>query len=332
MGDLKRKLIVAVTLLACLYVAGVAGYVLIEGWTVFDSVYMTVITLASVGYGEVHPLSGPGKAFTIVLIMVGMGTFIYGLSTITAFFVEGELGGYLRRKKVKRSIEGLEGHYIVCGSGDVGRYIIAELHKTGRAFVVVEKDPERIAKLKERDTLLILGGDPTDEGVLLAAGLARARGLVSALDNDKENLFVVMTARSMNPALRIVTKSVDECCASIFSKAGADAVVSPEFIGGLRMASELVRPEVVTFLDSMLRGKDSALRVEEIRVRAGSSLVGKTLREANDTDRTGLWIISVKHGKGGDYTHVPPSTYMVAADDVLIVIGTAEKVNAFRAL
>jgi voltage-gated potassium channel len=332
MGDLKRKLIIAVTLLACLYVAGVAGYVLIERWSVFDAAYMTVITLASVGYGEVHPLSAPGRAFTMALIMVGMGTFVYGLSTITAFFVEGELGGYLRRKKVKRSIEGLEDHYIVCGSGDVGRYIIAELHKTERAFVVVEADPGRIAKLKERDELLFLQGEPTEEDVLLAAGVKKARGLVSALDNDKDNLFVVMTARGLNPALRIVTKSVDECCAAIFGKAGADAVVSPEFIGGLRMASELVRPEVVSFLDAMLRGKDSALRVEEVRVRPESSLVGKALREVNDADRTGLWVIAVKNAKTGEYTHIPRSTYLVTADDVLIVIGTVEKVEAFRKL
>jgi voltage-gated potassium channel len=332
MGDLKKRFIVAVALLACLYVAGVAGYVLIERWTVFEALYMTVITLTSVGFGEVHPLSTPGRAFTIVLLMVGMGTFIYGLSTITAFFVEGELGGYLRRKKVKRSIEGLEGHFIACGTGDVGRYIISELHKTGRPLLVVDKDPERIAKLKERDELLFLQGEPTEEAVLLAAGVKKARGLVSALDNDKDNLFVVMTARGLNPALRIVTKSVDECCASIFGKAGADAVVSPEFIGGLRMASELVRPEVVSFLDAMLRGKDPALRVEEVRVRSESSLVGKALREVNDADRTGLWVIAVKHGAAGEYTHVPRSTYTVAADDILIVIGTLEKVEAFRTL
>lgn len=332
MTDLKKKLIVAVSLLAGLYVAGVAGYVLIEGWTFFDAAYMTVITLASVGYGEVNPLSGPGRAFTMALIMVGMGTFVYGLSTITAFFVEGELGGYLRRQKVKRSIEGLEGHYIVCGSGDVGRYIIAELHKTGRTFVVVEKDPERIEKLGERDDLLCIRGEPTEEDVLLAAGVKRAQGLVSALDSDKDNLFVVMTARGLNPALRIVTKTVDEHGSVIFGKAGADAVVSPEFIGGLRMASELVRPEVVTFLDTMLRGPDSALRVEEVRVRPESSLVGRALREVNDADRTGLWVIAVKNAKTGEYTHVPRSTYRVTADDILIVIGTVEKVKAFRTL
>lgn len=332
MTDLKKKLLIAVAILACLYVAGVAGYVMIERWSIFDAAYMTVITLASVGYGEVHPLSAAGRAFTMALIMVGMGTFVYALSTITAFFVEGELGGYLRRKKVKRSIEQLEGHLVVCGTGDVARYIIAELHKTGRAFVVIDKDPERLARMKERDELLFLPGEPTDEAALVAAGIGKARGLVSALDNDKENLFVVMTARGLNPALRIVTKSVDECCASIFAKAGADAVVSPEFIGGLRMASELVRPEVVSFLDAMLRGKESALRVEEIAVRPGSPLAGKALREVNDDDRAGLRVIAVKDAATGDYTYIPPSSSTISAGDILIVIGTAGKIEAFRGL
>lgn len=332
MTDLKKKLLIAVAILACLYVAGVAGYALIERWSLFDAAYMTVITLASVGYGEVRPLSVAGRAFTMALIMLGMGTFVYALSTITAFFVEGELGGYLRRKKVKRSIERLEGHLIVCGTGHVARYIIAELHATGRAFVVIDKDPERLGGMKERDDILFLRGEPTDEAALAAAGVGRARGLVSALENDKENLFVVMIARGLNPALRIVTKSADERSAPIFARAGADAVVSPEFIGGLRMASELVRPEVVSFLDAMLRTEGAALRVEEIAVRPGSPLAGKALREVNDDDRAGLRVIAVKDAATGGYTYIPPSSFTISAGDILIVIGTAAKIEAFRGL
>jgi len=334
MTDIKKKLFLAVFMIATLFVAGVAGYVLVEGWTVFDAIYMTVITVATVGYGEVHPLSPYGRVFTIFLILFGMGTFIYALSTITAFILEGEFGGYLRRKKVKSRIGKLENHYIVCGSGDIARYVVRELHKCACIFVVVDNHPENIERFREdiREDVLWLEGNPAEDRVLLEAGVERAKGFISALETDKDNLIVVMTARSLNPKVRIVTRAVDECCAAKMSKAGADAVVSTEFIGGMRMASELIRPSVVSFLDKMLRGSDSTFRVEEIEVKPDSSLVGKTVGDANICDRAGLALVAVKSKKSGTYDHVPRSSRVITADDILIVIGSPERIENFRRL
>jgi voltage-gated potassium channel len=330
LNEFRKKLTIAVIIIILLFLSGVAGYVLIEHWSVFDAVYMTVITLATVGYGETHPLSNAGRLFTMILIMVGLSTFIYGVSTITAFFIEGELGGYLRRKKMANKIEKLEGHYIICGSGEVGRYIIEELYKTKREFVVIEDNPENLAKLKENDEILCLAGDPAEDEILLSAGIQRAKGLVTALAEDPDNLFVVISAKSLNPGLRVVSRAVDEASAKKLTKAGADAVVSTEYIGGLRMASELLRPAVVTFLDKMLRGTDSALRVEEIEISANSSLLGQSLKDANITDRTGLAVIAIKNKETGGYEHVPKSSYKISPQDILIVIGTPEQIGSFK--
>lgn len=334
MADIRRKLLIVLLLLSSLFLAGVGGYRLIEGWPVFDAVYMTVITLATVGYGEVHPLSPEGRAFTMFLIVFGMGTFVYGVSTITAFIIEGELGGYLRRKKVKSRIDALEGHCIVCGSGDIARYVVQEMHKTKQAFVVVDENIEGLNRLAQciGEGMLSVKGNPAEDRVLLEAGVARARGLVSACETDKDNLIVVMTARSLNQNIRIVTRAIDECCAPKFSRAGADAVVSAESIGGMRMASELIRPAVVSFLDRMLRGTDNALRVEEVHVPHRSSLIGKSLREADIADRTGLAVIAVKNAKTDEYRHVPRSSHVIAPDDILIVIGSPEQIESLKSL
>lgn len=328
--EFRKKLIIAVIILMLLFLSGVAGYVLIEHWSVLDAVYMTVITLATVGYGETHPLSNSGRIFTMILIMVGLSTFIYGVSTVTAFFIEGELGGYLRRKKMANKIEKLAGHYIICGSGEVSRYIIEELYRTKREFVVIENNPENLVKLKENEEILCLAGDPADDEILLSAGIQRAKGLVTALAADPDNLFVVISAKSLNPELRIVARAVDEASAKKLTKAGADAVVSTEYIGGLRMASELLRPTVVTFLDKMLRGTDAALRVEEIEIPADSSLLGQSLKDANITDRTGLAIIAIKNKETGAYEHVPKSSCKISPQDILIVIGTPEQIGSFK--
>lgn len=332
MEETKKRMILALVVLTVLFGTGVAGYRLLEGWPLLDAVYMTVITLATVGYGETHALSPAGRVFTMFLILFGMGTFVFGVTTITALFVEGHLGGYLRRKKMRTKIDKLKDHYIVCGAGATGRYIIEELHKTERDFVVIENDPAALNRLKENENILFIEGDPAEDEILLAAGIKNAKGLASALPEDKDNLFMVVSARSLNPGLRIVAQATDAATTAKLIKAGADAVVSTEFIGGLRMASEMVRPTVVSFLDKMLRGKDAALRVEEVEIPVNSVLVDQTLREANITDRTGLAIIAVKNKKTGAYEHIPKSSYTITTDDILIVIGTPQQITEFKKL
>lgn len=185
---------------------GVIGYHWIEGWSFFDSLYMTVITLATVGYGETHPLSQTGRLFTIFLILGGMGILLYAITEITAFLVEGEMHGFLRRRKMEKNIQRLSDHYIICGGGRSGQYILDELLKTKRDCVVIEKDPVKARILSEK-SIPVIEGDATEDSILISAGIDRAQGLASALPTDKDNLFTVITARGLNPKLRIVSKN-----------------------------------------------------------------------------------------------------------------------------
>ncbi len=330
MEELRRKLINTFILIVFVFISGVAGYVIIEGWSVFDSLYMTVITLASVGYGETHELLTAGRAFTIILIVVGMGAFVYAVSMVTALFIEGELNGYLRRKKMIARIDKLRSHYIICGAGSVGRHVIDELHKTNREFVVIERDMAMIEKVAHKEKLLFLQGDASEDEVLIKAGIKRASGLICALPNDKDNLFVVITAKSLNSSLRIVTRAVEDESIAKLRKAGADSIVSANAIGGMRIASEMIRPKVVSFLDKMLRSQDASLRVEEISPGPASNLIGKTMKEANITDSTGLLVIATHNMKSGDYRYNPKSTYIFDKDDVLITIRNIKQLEEFK--
>ncbi|HBC75697.1 MAG TPA: potassium channel protein [Candidatus Wallbacteria bacterium] len=330
MEELRRKLVNAFILIVFIFVSGVMGYVWLEGWSFFDALYMTVITLASVGYGETHELSANGRLFTIFLIVIGMGAFVYAISMVTALIIEGELNGYLRRKKMKAKIDKLHSHYIICGVGSVGRHVIDELYKTNRAFVAIDKDIVQLDKIHCKESILFIQGDASEDDILIQAGIKRAAGLVCALPSDKDNLFIVITAKSLNPTIRIVTRAMEDDSIPKLRKAGADSIVSANAIGGMRMASEMIRPKVVSFLDKMLRSQDASLRVEELSLGRESTLIGKTLREANINDATGLLVIATNNDQSGEYRHNPKSNYVFKNDDVLIVIGNAEQVNECR--
>lgn len=324
-----RRLLKVIAALAAVCFAGVAGYMVIEGWSLFDSLYMTVITIASVGYGEIHPLSFEGRFFTIILILCGSATLIYGLSILTAFIVEGELTDILRRRKMIKTIAGLAGHFIVCGMSATGRYVIDELKKTGRAFVVIERDPEKIKGLNAAG-ILTVEGDATNDAILQAANIGSAAGLLTTLHADSDNLFVVVTARGLNPSLKIVAKAINEESERKLRQVGADRVVMPNFIGGLRMASEMIRPSVVTFLDVMLRGQDAAVRVEEINIAAGSPLAGKSLAESGIMDTVGVTLVAVADEQGS-YCFNPVRERRLAAGELVIVMGVVENILKLKA-
>lgn len=330
MEELRHKLFNASILIIFIFIAGVAGYMWIEGWCFFDALYMTVITLASVGYGETHELSMHGRIFTIFLIIIGMGSFVYAISMITALIIEGELNGFLRRRNMKAKIDKLYSHYIICGAGSVGRHVIDELFKTNRAFVAIDRDCSQLDRLSYKEHILFLQGDASEDEVLIQAGIRRAAGLVCALPSDKDNLFIVITAKSLNPSIRIVTRAVEDESIPKLRKAGADSIVSANAIGGMRMASEMVRPKVVSFLDKMLRSQDASLRVEELALGSESTLIGKTLREANINDATGLLVIATNNDQTGEYRHNPKSNYVFKKDDVIIVIGNTEQITECR--
>jgi len=323
---LYKKLIGIIIALAVVISSGACGYMLIEGWRPLEAFYMTIITLSSVGFMEVHPLSDTGRIFTVFLILCGSGILIYAVSIITAFIVEGELSDVIRRRKMNRKIEQLTGHYIVCGADRTGRYAIEELLKTKRAFVVIEKDPVKAKELSERG-ILCAEGDATHDAALLKAGIGKAKGLITSLHSDAENLFVVITARRLNPSLRVISKAVEEESEQKIRMVGADGVVMPDFIGGLRMVSEMVRPSVVNFLDIMLRVKDKAIRVEEITVSGSSPLIGKELSASGLLDREGVSVVALKDVASDTYTFNPSGKTVLERDHVLIVMGDVERIR-----
>ena len=326
MTSTPRKLLQIIALTVFILSTGIIGYHLIEGWPWFDALYMTVITLATVGYGEIHALSYAGRVFTIFLIFGGMGILLYGVTEMTAFVVEGEMTGYLRRRNMKQRIGKLSNHYILCGWGLKGEHVLDELERTKRQCVVVEMNPEKVMRLNERDAMVV-EGDATQDDVLMTAGIKKAAGLVATLPSDKDNLFVVITARGLNPRLRIVSKLDEIGAQEKFLRSGADSTVSTNFIGGLRMASELVRPDAVNFLDTMLRD-NSSLRVEDVQVVGKSKYLGKSIKQCDPLVDSGVLLFSIRRKSG--YVFNPPNTTTLVEGDILIVIGLADKIAALR--
>ena len=315
-----------VAVLGVILLVGVLGYRLIEGWSFFDALYMTVITLATVGYGETHPLSAAGRAFTLLLILGGMGIILYGITELTTFIVEGEMSGILRRRRMNRTISKLSKHYILCGCGNTGYYVLEELLRTRRAAVVVEKDLAKVNKLAEKG-IFVVEGDATSDATLVSAGIKRAEGLITTLPTDRDNLFVVITARGLSPTLRIIAKIDEVSSRDKFLRSGASAAISSDFIGGLRMVSEMVRPETTNFLDTMLRDS-SALRVEDVQLGAQSRFVNKPLGGCDVFTKAGVLVLSVKHGEAFRFN--PPPTTVLNAGDTLVVIGSPEQLQTVR--
>ena len=325
-----KKLSLALGLLFAVYAVGVVGYMLIEGWGFQDASFMTVITVATVGYGEVQKLDEAGRWFTVALILGGMGVILYGVSSLTAFIVEGELGDYLRRNKMEKQIEKVSGHYILCGAGRVGTCIMAELAKMGHRTVVVDQDLSHLSEWRERHPeILTLQGDATSDAVLETAGIRRAAGLLASLHADKDNLFIVLSARALNPDLRIVARADEESSQDKLLRAGADSVVFPHLIGGMRMASQMVRPNVVNFLDTMLRERDGSLRVEEVRLAPGAPAEGKSVAEADLPGKTGVLLVALRH-PDRRFEFNPPRDHALEAGMVLVVMGDRAQLDALR--
>lgn len=326
-----RLLGVAALFLACI-AAGTLGYRLIEGWPLFDSLYMTVITLATVGFGETHPLSAAGRLFTICLIMGGIGMMTYGFSTLTSLVIEGELSEAFRRRRMDKAIAALTGHFVICGAGHTGGVICAELKKTGRDFVVVDRDPAAIAMLAERlgFDLPHIVGDGSDDAVLRRAGVERAAGVFAVLATDQDNAFVVLSAKGLNPKAKVLACQKSLGVRDKLLRSGADGVVDPEFIGGLRLASEMIRPVTVGFLDSMLRHKDAHFRFDEIVVPSDSPLIGRPLGEVKGTEGGVPLVVAVVAAGSDRYEINPPSARCVRAGDRLVVLGETAALGGLR--
>jgi voltage-gated potassium channel len=321
----RSRLLYALVLIVAVAITGTAGYVLLEGWSVFDALYMTVITMGTVGYGETRPLSDTGRLFTIALIITSIGTAGFSISTLAAFIVEGEFYRLIQERRMDQRIARLTHHVILCGGGRTGRYIAEEFFRTGTPFVLIEQDAAALQVTLQIGDIPYLQADATDDEALRLAGIDRARGLVAALGEDKDNVFIVLSARALNPKLRVISRVNDEANANKLRKAGADEVVSPNAIGGLRMASIMLRPAVVTFLDEMLRVPGVALRVDEVHVENVPGLPGKTLGEADIARRTGMLVMAIKSPESG-YRFNPGASTTLKVGDILIVVGTREQI------
>lgn len=332
----RKRMFLALVLLLVVLGIGSAGYWYLGWrhepghWPVSDCIYMTAITITTVGFEEVLDLNAVagGRSWTLGLLVFGISANLYVVSAITSFFVESDFTNVRRYRRLQREMDQISNHYIVCGVGRTGSKVANELLAVGEGVVAVDEREGMLAELHERG-ILTLPGDATDDEVLERAGIKRARGVVATLDDDKTNMFVVVTARQTNPKLRIVAKAVSATAAAKLRRAGADAVVSPTQIGGMRMASELLRPHVVRFLDDMLRDKEAGLRIEEATVGPSGRAVGETLRSANFRENAGVLILAVRDSDGS-VTHVPPSDLLIAPGQTLIAIGKPEQIVALR--
>lgn len=332
MLDLRERLIKALGIIFVVTIVGTVGFSIIDPSAgVVQAFFMTAITLTTVGYGEEIAIdTDPARIFTAILILVGMGAVLYFVSTVTAFLLEGQLGHVFRRRKMERDLAGLEGHMIVCGAGPTAMYAAAELAAVGRPVVLVADTAsgaeEARSQLSEVPVVL---GDPTDDDILLAAGIERAKGLVACSESDNENVVITLTARQLNPRIRIVSRLQDVDQEGKIRKVGADAVVSPQHIGGLRLASELIRPTVVTFLDKMMQDRDLNLRIDEILIPDGSPAVGAPLRDLGLESLPGILLMAIR-AADGSWQYNPSRSHELKSGTVLIFLGSATDSNVLR--
>lgn len=332
--ELRRRLLRALAALALLAALAVIGFrVLGRDVSWLDAVYMVTISLTGVGYQEIVDTSHSPllRAFNIVVLIVGVSMMLYVLSLATAFFVEGNFGSLFRRRRMERRIAGFRGHFVVCGAGETGSLVLDELGKTGALAVVIDLKKERLEALADRPGLATVEGDATDLDTLERAGLARASCLVSALPHEKDNLVATVLVRQKDPKIRIVARHVDPAMADRLRKAGADATVSPTAIGGMRLASEAVRPHVVSFLDQMLKEHTATVRIEEISVPPRSPWAGRTLGGLELRERWGLTALALRTGPTAAFRYGPAPEETLAAGTVLVVLGDVRKIGEARA-
>ena len=314
-------------MLVFLILSGTAGYRIIESWSVLDSLYMTIITISTVGYGEIQSLTPAGRIFTMGLIICSLGIAGFGLSAIGAFILEGQINRFLKVRKMDREIAKLKNHIIVCGGGPTGKRIVQEFIHTKSSFILIDQNDDVLRHLDHLGQFPFLRGDATEDETLLDAGIDRATGLVAALSDDKDNVFVVLTAKSLNPGIKVVARLVEESNTQKLRKAGADEIISPNAIGGLRMASVMIRPSTVNFLDSMLRSSGSeAFRIHDFSLKDFSHLHGKTLATLDISRKTGLLVLAVMNGEG-EFLFNPTGETQLAPADTLIVTGTRSMIS-----
>ena len=324
-----RGVSVTFGLLVVVTLGGTLGYMAIEGWSLLDAFYMTVISLTSVGFGEVHPLSPAGKLFTVLVIVGGVAVLAVALGYGSRIVLEGQLERIMGRRRMEKEIARLRDHYIICGYGRMGRVISREFLKKPMPFVVVERDPEIFNKIDPG--MLAICGNAEEDAVLQSAGIARARGLVSVVSSDADNVYITLTAAGMRPDLYIVVRAGDEGAETKLLRAGASKVVCPYVIGGAGIANAILRPAVVDFIDLVTRREHLELQMEEVLIARSSPLAGRSILEAGLRQKYGAIVVAVK--KGNDHMQFNPSPeHQMNAGDRLIILGAGEKLDEIARL
>jgi len=314
-----KILIISIVLFAGLLALGASGYMLIEGWSFMDALYMTVITLATVGYGEVHKVSTGGQVFTVLLIFLGVGFFLYVVGNTVQFLVEGRIRHILGRRILDKQISKLKDHFIVCGYGRMGRALCGYLIQKYLNVIVIEQNPKRVPVMDE-DGILYLVGEATDEAILKKAGIERARGAISVLGTDADNVFLVLIAKGLNPELFVLARANQNATEKTLYSAGADKVVSPYALGARRMAHAILRPAVIHFLELAFADDSTNIHVEEFPVSASSRLVDVPLKESGLRQDFNLIIISIRKADGAMCFN-PKASHCFEAGDTVIAVG-----------
>lgn len=336
MAELLKRLHLPLSLLAGSMAVGTLGFRFLgQGrWSWLDCAYMTSITLTTVGFGEIlEPMTPNARLFAMALMWLGMGVTLYAVSTVTAFIVEQRLTNFFRERKMEITLRQISGHVIVCGAGQVGFHVAGELVTSGRIAVVVDDDAERLNLLTQAyPGLLTVKGDATEESVLRKVGLERAEGMIAVLREDSQNMLLTVEARYANPGLKICARCQHNNLVEKFYRAGADYVVNPDFIGGMRIASQMIRPQVVNFLDRMLRGKEPGTRVEEVALSEGATLAGLTIAQARLRERTGLVLLALKRPDQDEFLYNPGPEEILVPGSMLIVIANPRQAEELRGL
>ncbi len=326
----NKRILVVMILIGGLWLTGIIGYETIEGWSCLDSVYMTAISLTTVGYGEVHPLSTQGRIFTIFLLTLGVGLFFYSLGLMAEAIIEGHVKGYFGKRKMEKAINKLYHHFIICGYGRIGRTIAKEIVSRNLPVVIVENDPE-VQKRIEQEKLLHVQGDATHDEILLKAGVKRARSIICVLYSDAANVYITLTARALNPGLQILARADDPLAEKKMIQAGADRVVSPYEIGARRMALAVLKPTVTEFLDLAVHSSAFDLSIEQIEIHQGSDLDSVTPRQVALREKTGVTVLAVQQSTGEMMLTLSPD-YTFQAGDIIVALGSRKGLDKVRRL
>lgn len=321
-----RNLRVLVAVLVLLVVIGTAGFHFIEGWAWFDGFYMVITTFTTIGYTEVHPLSHAGRIFNAFLIMMGVGNVFLIIGALTQSVLEVEFNQFFGRRKMEREISRLTGHYIICGAGRVGRSVARELARKPAPFVIIESDPDKAAKYSEEGWPIIIG-DATKEQILKQARIEHAAGLVAASTTDAINTYIVLTARGLNPKLKIIARASEDDAEKHLKTAGADSVISPYIFAGYRIAHSFLRPNVLDFIEiAMLQNTELGLEIEEISVGQSSRFAGKTVRDSHIRQELDVIVLAIKR-PGQQMLFNPKSDDMIKPGDQIVVMGQPERLR-----